>query len=178
MNKPGLRLAALAGFMAILAASATLSAVQAKPSAPAKVTGEIWSTRCDPPKDKAAKYCEVFQRLSMTEKDKKEAMRVAEFAIGYPTDKKGARGVLILPLGILLDGPLQVQIGSGAAFTFHARFCDQGGCYSFLELGDDQIDQLKKNDKLTIQFAALNGQKMDIPMSLKGIGPALDKIKR
>lgn len=177
---------------AILAAILVYSPFgHAKDAASAPAAQEFWTVRCMPVRnDKAAKaekdakaanepkYCEVFQRLAVAKKGEKNAKRLAEFAVGFPPDKKGlARGVVVVPLGVLLEKPIKIQLDPKTEFTFRARFCEPDGCYAFLDLSQDQIEQMKKSEKLTLTIPTLAGNNIAIIMSLKGFGPALDKLK-
>lgn len=161
---------------ASLMAASSSNAKEAEP--------QFWTTRCDTlknPNDKNAKpvkYCEAFQRLAVSKKGQKEMQRVAEFAVGYPPDKKGnPRGVLIMPLGILLEQPLKMQLDEGKEFTFRVRYCDQTGCLAFLDLSAAKLEEFKKAEKMKITIPATNGKNLGVIMSLKGFGPAVDKVK-
>ena len=154
------------------------------PTAPA----EAWTVRCDKPKDADAKKdaveakddnapkrgrCEIFQRLVV----KETGQRFAEFAIGFPKDKATARGIIVAPLGILLSAGMMFKIDDGQAYKFEARYCDAGGCYAYVDLTDAILDAMSKGTKMTLSFQALNQKVMNIEMSLKDFGPALQKVK-
>ena len=146
-----------------------------------KSTGPVWIQRCEPAKDKkSVSYCEVFQELLFQKKGEKQAQRLAEIAVGFPPEKKGAaRGVIIVPLGVLLETPFKIQIGEkGNPFIFHPRFCSYDGCISYIDLGQDQLQQMKAADQMTLMLQMASGKPLSIVMSLKGFGPALDKLKR
>lgn len=139
--------------------------------------GESWVMRCNEPQDGKSgaakpdqnKSCEIFQRLVVSD----SGQRIAEFAIGFPSDQDMARGVAVLPLGIMLDQPLTMQIDDGKPFTFKVRYCVQDGCYAFLNLTPEIIDMLKRGGKVVFSFTTLAGQPISIDMSLKGITKAL-----
>ncbi|HRC26460.1 MAG TPA: invasion associated locus B family protein, partial [Alphaproteobacteria bacterium] len=93
-----------AGVVTILTAGATLILTNAfaagkadKAAAGGVKTESLWTVRCQE-SDKKREHCEVFQRLIV----KETGARAAEFAIGFPEDKNVARGVIVLPLGMLL----------------------------------------------------------------------------
>lgn len=154
-------------------------APKSKTAAPAE---ELWAKRCEDLKDKDGKtvtgqYCEVFQRLAAQEKDK-SVKRVVEFAVGYPPDEKTARAVIALPLGILLQEPLYLQIDDKQDHEFHVRYCLADGCYAYLNLPDAVLGELQKGKKITLKSRAFNGQKLHIVMDLKGFAPALEAAKK
>ena len=145
--------------------------------------GKAWANRCDEMKDKdgkvAGKYCEAFQRLSVVagEGEKKQMQRVAEFAIGYPPADKGKAGaVFILPLGVIVDGDIKVQIDEKDVMKFRVRYCDNGGCAAILKLDNSIIDKMKKGKVMTVKAQSLGGP-FDVPFRLDGFGPALEAVK-
>lgn len=145
--------------------------------------GDAWVTRCDDLKDgdkTVGQYCEAFQRLSVMEKDAapETAQRLAEFAIGYPPAEKGkAKGALILPLGILVSQKTKISIDGKDAMEFSMRYCDNGGCVALMDLSNSLLDKLRKGTSMTIHSEAFTGQPIEISLSLKGFGTALDKVK-
>jgi invasion protein IalB len=150
------------------------AATGAKAVAAQKSSGPAWAQRCE----KKSKYCEVFQQLSVQRKGGKQAQRLIEFAVGYPPDKKGqARGVFVLPLGMLLSNDTTVSIDGKPAFTFRVHHCDAGGCVAVLDLPASTLATLRKGRQMTVALVAQNGQKIDIDMQLDGFGAALDKVK-
>lgn len=146
--------------------------------------GKAWANRCDELKDKdgksTGKYCETFQRLSVLsgEGDKKQAQRVAEFAIGFPPADKGkASGVLILPLGIVVDGDIKVQIDAKDVMKFRVRYCDMGGCAAIMKLDGSLIDKMTKGKVMTVKAMAFSGAPVDVPFRLDGLAEALAAAK-
>lgn len=146
--------------------------------------GKAWANRCDEMKDKdgkpAGKYCETFQRLSVVsgEGDKKQAQRVAEFAIGFPPADKGkASGVLILPLGVVVDSDIKIQIDDKDVMKFRVRYCDGGGCAAIMKLDSGLIDKMRKGKVMTVKAMAFNGKPVDVPFRLDGLGEALEAAR-
>jgi invasion protein IalB len=147
--------------------------VKSKPAA------SVWAVRCDDPKAGNPRHCEIFQRLSLTKKGSKDPQRLAEFAIGYKADgkKKDAQGILILPLGVLVTEPVDIEIDEKKDFTAQIRYCDGGGCYAFADIPAGMLDRLSKGDKFTVKARAANGKNFHIVMSLAGFSKALEQIK-
>lgn len=137
---------------------------------------ENWAVRCED--DQAKKRCEVFQRLLHRETQ----LRVMEFAIGYPDAVDGsamgaARGVAVLPHGLLLQDGATVKIDDGQVFKFVIRTCLADGCYGYLSLNDFMLQQLRGGKEITFGFKTVEGEPYEIVLSLKGISAALDHIK-
>lgn len=132
-----------------------------------------WTVRCSKPEgaENAEEHCEIFQRLIVQE----TGQRVVEFAIGFPEDKKTARGVIIMPLGILLSDGAQMKIDDAQAFKFNIRYCTQDGCFAFLDMNEKILGMFRKGKAAEITFKALNGEPMAVKISLNGFAKALDK---
>lgn len=153
-------------------------------AAPAKTESsppqEYWTKRCQDLKSadgkKTTHYCEIFQQLSMKEKDGK-LQRVLEFGIGYPPGEKKARGVLILPLGVMLEQPMSLTIDGKDEVKFTIRYCTADGCFAFLILSEEFLEKLGKGEKLSLNGTAMNGQDLHIMMALTGFGKALAQVK-
>ena len=134
---------------------------------------DSWTLRCD--QDEAGKEtsCEMFQRLVV----KDTGQRVTELAIGFPPDMNGvARGVVVLPLGILLTEDMTMQIDEGQAFSFKPRYCIQDGCIAFLDLGEQVLNIMRKGSEAKLAFKVMNGQDVVVGLSLEGFSKGLKEI--
>lgn len=141
----------------------------------AQSDGEMayWIPRCDQDKSGKPTQCEIFQRLLV----KETGQRVAEFAIGYPEGKvQNARGVIVLPLGILLGEETSLRIDAGKSYSFEIRYCTQNGCYGFLDLTPAIIGELKRGAEASFFFTTLDGNNLQIDLSLAGFTKALETL--
>lgn len=143
--------------------------VPAKEAAAAPSADAPWSVRCSSDKPAPGRECEVYQRLVVA----KTGQRVAEFAVGFPKDKQDGRGVIVLPLGILLEDGIVMQIGDGQKFKFKPRYCNPDGCFAFVNVNATLTDALKKGTEVQFNAKALTGKEIKIKMSLKGLDKAL-----
>lgn len=137
---------------------------------------EPWIVRCNDQEDvkldnKRGK-CEIFQRLSL----KDTGQRVVELAIGFPDDKDAARGIFILPLGILLQPGVTMQIDDNPPLKFAVRYCVPNGCIAYVNMNDAVLDMLKKGDKANVVVKQSDGEDITLPIILKGIAKALDEV--
>lgn len=135
---------------------------------------EPWTVRCSSDKPDAGRECEVYQRLAVA----KTGQRVAEFAVGFPKGKQDGRGVIVLPLGILLEDGIIMQIDDGQKFKFKPRYCTNDGCFAFINVSAALIDTLKKGTEVHFGAKALNGKEIKIKMSLKGLSKTLEQATR
>jgi len=133
-----------------------------------------WLVRCnDTAKSETDKSsCEVFQRLVMQE----TGQRVVEFAVGFPEGKEVARGVLILPLGVLLPEGGQMQIDDGQAFQFKLRYCTTDGCYAFLDVGTPLLNKMAAGENIKLIFKAMDGQGIALDLPLRGFTKTIEKL--
>ena len=136
-----------------------------------------WNVRCDDAKKPKTGDCQAFTRLEM----KASNMRVSEVTVDYPQNDKTvpagyARGVIILPLGILLDG-VTMSIDDGKPFAFKPRFCIQAGCYSVVNLNKDILDSMAKGKLLNVFFKISDGHDAKLSLGLKGFDKALAKVQ-
>lgn len=137
---------------------------------------DAWDVRCDEPAEGEAKeseaYCEIVQRLSITE----TGQRLIELAIGYPGDSETARGVFILPTGILLEPGVKIVIDDNAPFSFRVRYCLPDGCFGFINLNDDVLKLFREGSVAKVILARPNAQNLEIQMPLSGFSKALDQL--
>ncbi len=170
-------------FAAIAPAAGEAGPAQPGASGPAPATTlqkvANWTVRCGEKKegDTAAAHCEIFQRLV----SKDSGQRVTEFAVGYPDGPgagRDARGVIVLPLGVVVDEGMDMQIDEGQKFKFRVRYCMAKGCLAFINLNDNLLAALSSGGEARITGKAFNGQEVNIRISLDGFGGALRKIQQ
>ena len=159
-------------------AAAPANAAAAKTDDANTVLDKGWTERCNSKEKKPnKKNCEVYSRLEM----KGSAMRVAEIAIGFPQDdtlKDGAaRGVIILPLGIMLEPGATMQVDSGKPVAFKSRFCTASGCFSIVNLSKDILEPMKTGKYLNVFFKTAENRDAHLVMNLAGFDKIISKIE-
>ncbi len=146
-----------------------------------EIAESAWVKRCqkDPKTGKEnKKLCEIFKKIQV----KGAGTRIAEMAIGFPIDKDGkksksARGVVILPLGILLESGIVMKVDDKKPASFKVRFCTQNGCVAYVNLNDKILSSIKNGDKLNFGFITSQGQEVKVVMELKGFTKAIRSIR-
>lgn len=144
---------------------------------PAANMESAWAMRCNneeaiEAENKRGK-CEIYQRQDM----KESGQRVIELAIGYPEGQDSARGIFILPMGILLQSGVTLTIDDGKPLAFQVRYCLPNGCYAYVSLNDEILDRLSKGNQATVGVVRANGEPLNIPMPLKGFTKALGQVQ-
>ncbi len=147
-------------------------AAKTAPADAGKEAGPQWTKRCDKAESGKKGTCEIFQRLVV----KDTGQRVAEFAVGFPEKKDAARGVVVLPLGILLTDGAKMQIDKNEPFTFKPRFCAPEGCFAYVNLNKQILDIMKKGTEISITFQTVKGDNVTVKLSLDGFGKSLKEI--
>ncbi len=130
-------------------------------------TNKKWNVRCDETNGK----CEVFQRYIV----KETGQRVIEFAIGYPDQNKGGVGVIILPLGIKVNQPIQIKMDDKKYQKFDIESCSQDGCFSSIKIDSSFINSVQGSNKISFIFYNLACQEINVEMATKGFTEAFLK---
>jgi invasion protein IalB len=148
-------------------------------AAPAKgneIIDHGWQQRCEAVVKDKPSHCEIFKKLETKEK----SLRVAEFAVGYAPEKDAkkdtANSVIILPLGMLLDSGVTMKVDDGKELTFKPRFCNNGGCFSFVTLDEAWLSSMKKGKATNFQFKTSEGQIVNLVMKLDGFEKLLKAL--
>lgn len=136
-----------------------------------------WKIRCetlsDNPQDKK-ESCEIFQRLSI----KDTGQRVAELAFGQDEKQFGTRTlerfVLIMPLGILAQNPIEMRVNGAEWASPKIEYCAQLGCVASGPVTADMLAKLGQGGVLQFKAMAPNGRPVTIDMSLDGFNTSRD----
>lgn len=140
-----------------------------KPVASQAEAPSAWAKRCS---EGPNSHCEIFWRYNLAD----TGQRVAEFAVGYPEGSKTARGVMVLPLGVLLTEDVQMQIDGGQAFKFKVRYCTDAGCSAFLNMNEKLLDMFRAGTLAVVTLKTHQGQNVRIEVPLAGFGKTLAQI--
>ena len=138
---------------------------------PAIAAEDAWDVRCQDLQGK--EECEMYQRLTFAD----TGQRVAEVAFGYPSHMPKGRGVIVLPLGVLLTEGAKLRIDDGKSYKFNMRYCTGEGCFAFIGLNDKLVNQMKKGGEAFIVFKMMDGQETEISLSLMGFTKSYEKIR-
>ena len=160
-------------FQAIM--SDSVSGKEEESAAASSSEAESWKIRCaegvDVNKPEKGK-CEVVQTLYV----KETGQRFAEMAVGYSSDDGKPRGVVILPLGILLESGVLFQIDDMPPFKFSPRYCDNNGCVAYLDISDKIMNGLRKGENVKLGMKITDGRQVSVDIPLKGFSKALKQV--
>ncbi|MGU3493272.1 invasion associated locus B family protein [Xanthobacteraceae bacterium A53D] len=184
------RVALQAGVLGLLTLAAPAMAQTARPAAPAAAPAESsepstttaafgdWVLRCQRVTiaDKPARICEVAQSMQVQGQEQP----VAQVAIGRLEKANPLRITVALPPAISFPSSVQL-FTSGDKPTADLAWsrCLPGGCFAEVTLNDDLVKRLRaatEQGRLTFKDAA--GRDVALPLSFKGLGPALDALAK
>jgi len=160
--------------------SAAAQKAQIRPAA-GQAGQKAWFVRCGSEEEQAAAEeagtpkrgrCEIFQRLTVQD----TGQRLAELAIGFPGGEDSARGVFVLPLGILLPPGVVMTIDDSQPMRFDVRYCDQNGCVAHVSLNQQVLGMMRSGNQATLTIKSNQGKDVNIPMPLTGFSKALDEV--
>jgi invasion protein IalB len=84
----------------------------------------------------------------------------------------------LVPLNMYLPAGLGIDAGNKPVLQLAYRNCNQAGCWAQQKLDAKTMAALQKNDDAIGHVQLINGQKVNIKFSLKGLSPALDALRK
>jgi invasion protein IalB len=147
-----------------------------------------WYYRCIDGKatDGAARSsCEVAQIATVKQGDQTVNVLTLAFARTADAQQKGAKsaapGVLLttlVPLNVNLPAGLSIDAGDRPAVQLTYRNCNQAGCWAQQEMNAKTLAALQKSTDGVGHLQLMDGRKVNIKFSLKGLSPALDALNQ
>ncbi|NTF46120.1 invasion associated locus B family protein [Rhizobium rhizogenes] len=152
---------------------------------------EDWYYRCIDGKaadGSATTSCEVAQIATVKQGDQDvNVLTLAVARADTPTEpkqkgsKQPARELVLtalVPLNMYLPAGLSIDAGDKLVVQLAYRNCNQAGCWSQQKLDAKMIAALSKAADGTGHVQMMNGQKVNIKFSLKGLSAALDALQK
>lgn len=117
------------------------------------------------------KACSIMQQQN----NQQTRQRVLAIELSTAGDK--VEGAILLPFGLLLDRGVVLQIDEQPAQpTLKFKTCVPGGCMIAVNFDAKTIASLRAGTVLKAKVAVDGGPDQVLPISLKGLGQALDRI--
>lgn len=165
---------------------------QQQPAPQARVQKfDDWYYRCVDGKaadGSALTNCEVAQIATV--KQGEQDVNILTLAIARtpatpaPAQKSGktaANDLLLtalVPLNMYLPAGLSIDVGDKSVVQLAYRNCNQAGCWSQQKLDAKMVAAFTKATEGTGHVQMMNGQKVNIKFSLKGLSAALDALQK
>lgn len=151
-----------------------------------------WYYRCVDGKatdGSATTNCEVAQIATVKQGD--QDVNVLTLAIAKATDtpapsnKKAAKQpaselvlTTLVPFNMYIPAGLAIDVADKPVVQLTYRNCNQAGCWAQQKLDSKMVAALTKASDGTGHVQMMNGQKVNIRFSLKGLSPALDALQK
>lgn len=138
-----------------------------------------WTARCTIDEQSKQKSC-VLEQIVFSQDGERPMLRAAA---GFLQERQGEAVPAVLvtvPLMVALQEGLAVSVDKQGAFVAPYHHCNPEGCVAGLPLDEKVLTAFKKGNEATIRLIAVNGEVMDLPLSLRGFTAgygALPKIK-
>ena len=152
--------------------------VVAGSTAPAAAQGVVrsvhddWQIRCETPPGAQNEQCALFQ--SVVAEDR------ANFGLTVvvirTADQKSRLMRVRAPLGILLPARLGLKIDQTDVGRAEFIRCLPNGCFAEVLMDDDLVKKLRGGTTATFFIFQTPEEGIGFPVSLKGFGPAYDKL--
>ncbi|WP_375456605.1 invasion associated locus B family protein [uncultured Methylobacterium sp.] len=159
------------------AASVTAPPVPVEPGTTTASFGD-WVLRCQRlgEADKG-RLCEVTQAMQV----QGQAAPIAQVAIGRLAAGEPLRVIAVLPAAVSFPSSVQILAGDddGQPLDLPWRRCLPSGCFADAPTPDDVLKRwrnAREPGRITSKDAT--GREISLPLSLRGLGPALDALAR
>lgn len=158
------------------APAAPAPAAQPVSSDPAQTTATYgdWVLRCVR-SEHNARVCEVVQSLVV----QGQQQPVAQIAVGY--DKSDLRFTILVPPAISLSRGALLGVAGAASPSFPMawRRCLPNGCFADVQAGPELLKTLRgRNDPMQVSFKDAGERDVNLPVSMRGLVPALDALAK
>ena len=150
-----------------------------------------WYYRCIDGKaadGSATTSCEVAQIATVKQGDQDVnilTLAVAKAPAPTATDKKAAKQppnelvlTTLVPLNMYLPAGIGIDASDKLVVQLAYRNCNQAGCWAQQKLDAKMVSALAKATDGTGHVQMMNGQKVNIKFSLKGLSAALDALQK
>ena len=127
-----------------------------------------WQMHCQA--EKTGRVCGLTQQLV----DRQAGRAVLQVSFGAAPNGAHVLGVVV-PLGVSVPDGVTLQVAD-ATRKFEYSQCLPGGCIASLAVDDALIDKMKATPDAKLAVIDRTGKPVVMPISLKGFGPAIEKM--
>lgn len=173
MKVQGMRLSTAAASLALGLASVFVAAGASAQESPGTVYKD-WTVHCN---EQAAQQVAGGCLMTQFAIDKETSRPVMQIQVAYAPDAKDPVAVIILPLGVLLQPGVAVQVDRNQAIKLPFGWCLTDGCRVRLPLDQAMLKQFQAGNGGVIGFRVIGGQDRALPFSLSGFTAALASLK-
>jgi invasion protein IalB len=125
--------------------------------------------------------CQVVDNVTLCitsqQQVRQDGQRVLSVELSNGADNT-LSGAIVLPFGLRLDAGITLQVDEGAiGEPRRFRTCLPIGCIASLTLDAATVSAMRAGQTLTLHTRGDDGQELAFPVSLRGIGAALDRLQ-
>ena len=131
-----------------------------------------WTSECKQ-SEKKELDCTLTQKVL---NDAKTELLAAQIFMVQRDNKTRPRLRIITPLGTFLPAGITIDLSVHAPFTVPFQFCTNKGCFINLDLADDVIEALQKEEALSVSYRKENRETQTVELSLSGLPEALKRL--
>jgi invasion protein IalB len=135
-----------------------------------------WSVQCVT-RNPGGKLCEMVQATQ-----NQQQQPVSVLAIGRLTRTDPLRLVARVPVNALVAQPARLTLEGDQPLTLPFRHCNPSGCFAEFELRDEAVLRRLRGrtpeQRGKLEFRDPAGQEVDIPVSFRGFGAALEALQK
>lgn len=146
------------------------------PAAGPKLVSSSWTVSCRPAGETQELLCEASQTISLA--DSRQTLLGVFVTPWKDKDKKD--GFILryqLPHGVNLPLGVQTKIDNKAGPSPEIQTSNQVGLFAKTNVTAPLLANLKKGTTMTVSFSSMNGNKLAIPVTLKGFSAVFEKLK-
>jgi invasion protein IalB len=160
-------------------APSTAPPAAAAPATPMQTTATYgdWTLRCVRQGEAAnsPRSCEVVQSLSV----RGQQQPIAQVAVGSPAKGDPLRLTVVVPAAISFTPAPHLKEGETSMLALEWRRCLQTGCFADAPPPADLLQKLRaRTEPVQIAFRDAANQDVALPISPRGLGPALDALAK
>ena len=149
------------------------------PATPERTTASFgdWTLRCEVPAAPAKRICEVALTITV----QGQTAPAAQIALGKPSPTDAMQMTAVLPPSVALLSRPQVQTAKPGAPPLDLVWqrCTPGACYATISISDEAVAGLSaQTEPGKIVFKNAADREVMLPMSLRGLAPALEALKK
>ncbi len=136
-----------------------------------------WVLRCvrNGPPEKPVKACEIVETLQVQGQG-----TIAQIAVSRPSPKDPIKVTVVLPNNITFPSSVKLALDEkdNQPADLAWRRCLPGGCFADGDVKDDVVKRWRASERGEIRMKNGAGQDVIIPLSFRGLAPAMDALAK
>lgn len=136
-----------------------------------------WTARCNSGEAQTQQSC-VLEQIVFSQDGERPMLRAAAGFLQESEGKPVPAVLITVPLMVALQEGLAVSVDKKGAFVAPYHHCNPEGCVAGLPLDEKVLTAFRKGSDATIRLIAVNGDVMDLNLSLRGFTAGYNALPR